>query len=76
MTKIDRQKEISLTKEGWRESAFSNIIFDKRTISKYQYHDHLIRIYEGLNHIKSIKMFISAEMISIKSIYLERNRCI
>ena len=73
MTRSDGQKEIvSFIKDSWRKSRFANIIFDKSNVSKDKFHDHLIRIYEGLNHIKAIKMFITAEMLSVKSVNLNR----
>ena len=59
-------------KEDWRNGPFSNIIFDKKAVSKESFHHHLIRTYEGLNHVKTMKLNITAEMIRGKSVELKR----
>lgn len=65
--------EINLAvKEDWRNGLFSNIIFDKKTVSKERFHHHLIRTYEGLNHITSMKLYITAEMLRGKNVELKR----
>lgn len=59
-------------REDWRNGPFSNIIFDKKAISKERFHHHLIRTYEGLNHVNSMKLYITTEMIRGKSVQLKR----
>ena len=59
-------------KEDWRNGPFSNIIFDKKAVSKESFHHHLIRTYEGLNHVNSMKLYITTEMIRGKSVELKR----
>ena len=59
-------------KEDWRNGPFSNIIFDKKAVTKERFHHHLIRTYEGLNHVNSMKLYITTEMIRGKSVELKR----